>query len=120
VYATYENYFALLAQTRELHLAHTDMWEGGPAATLITYHSEKLLMARLHAVHWRDLIFRCMHVYLRDSAQKQFYHDTMTESLWGRIASLASTLGTRKTTAKGTEEIKLDKKPVFLVLSKSD
>mmetsp|Transcript_3571 Transcript_3571/g.5531 ORF Transcript_3571/g.5531 Transcript_3571/m.5531 type:complete len:302 (-) Transcript_3571:4340-5245(-) len=97
IHSTNENYFALLAQTRELHLAHTDFWEGGPAASLITYHSEKLLMARLHAVHRRDFILQ-MHVYLQDSAQKQFYHDTTTESLWGHIASLATAMGWERVT----------------------
>mmetsp|Transcript_5012 Transcript_5012/g.7695 ORF Transcript_5012/g.7695 Transcript_5012/m.7695 type:complete len:256 (+) Transcript_5012:1679-2446(+) len=91
VHATYDNYFALLAQARELHMAHTDLWEGGPAASLVAYHSEKLLFCRMHAIHRQDMIYQ-VYMYLRDSARKKFYHDSMTESLWGRIASLTTAM----------------------------
>lgn len=87
VAASFENYHALLVHARELHMNHPDPWEGGPACTLITYHSDKLLTIRMNAESRRDMILRT-YVHLRDSAQKSFYHESITEAIWDQMSTL--------------------------------
>lgn len=91
VAASFENYYSLLVQARELHMNHPDEWEGGPAASLINHHSEKLLTIRMNADSRRDLILRT-YVHLRDSARRSFYHESQTEALWDRMATLSEKL----------------------------
>lgn len=101
VAASFENYYSLLVQARELHMSHPEPWDGGPADTLVQHHSEKLLMLRMNAESRRDLILRT-YAYLRDSAQKSYYHESQTEALWDRMSTLTEKLANSRRGGGGT------------------
>jgi hypothetical protein len=82
-------YTNLLSAIRQLAYDHIDrgLWDGGPAKSMLDYHSFKLLQVRRHAMSRKMLILRT-YVYLRDADAKGFYHASMTETLWDRVAQL--------------------------------
>ena len=86
---SYNNYYALLNKIRQLAYDHDHIWEGGPAHSLLQYHSDKLLRIRKFALSRRDMILRT-YSYLRDAAQRDFYHESMTASIWDRLAQFQS------------------------------
>jgi hypothetical protein len=54
---------------------------------MLEYHSNKLLQVRRHALTRRMLVLRT-YVYLCDAESKAYYHESMTEDLWARVALL--------------------------------
>jgi hypothetical protein len=80
-------YSNLLSTIRQLAFDHGTHWEGGPAKAMLEYHSSKLLQVRRHALTRRMLVLRT-YVYLRDAESKAYYHESMTEDLWARMALL--------------------------------
>ena len=89
---TYQHYFALLSHLQQLAFQHRDTeWKESPAFALLTHHSTKLLRVRENAISRKHLILGT-YVYLRDSSAKSFYHESMTKTLWTKLAKVTTTL----------------------------
>jgi hypothetical protein len=86
---TFQNYSSLLSAIRQLAYDHPKFWGEGPAKSMLTFHSDKLLQVREHALTRQALILQT-YIYLRDAKAKSFYHESMTESLWDRLADLST------------------------------
>jgi hypothetical protein len=87
---SFHSYSRLLSTIRQLAFDHDILWEGGPAKAMLDFHSFRLLQIRRHALSRKMLILRT-YAYLRDADAKAFYHESMTASLWDKIADLALT-----------------------------
>jgi hypothetical protein len=87
--ASFRYYGNMLSIIRQLAFDHPDFWEQGPAKAMLDFHSERLLQIRQNALTRKALILQT-YTYLRDSYSKGFYHESMTESLWDRLALLSS------------------------------
>jgi hypothetical protein len=99
--ATLKHYSSLLSTIRQLAFDHSEQaWSKGPAQAMLSFHSDKLLQVRSHALTRKALILQT-YVYLRDASAKGFYHESMTESLWTRLAELSSNLTETKPPAGG-------------------
>jgi hypothetical protein len=55
---------------------------------MLQFHSDRLLQIRQNALSRKALILQT-YTYLRDASAKSFYHESMTESLWDRLADLS-------------------------------
>jgi hypothetical protein len=77
----------LLSMVRQLAYDHPAFWEKGPAKAMLDFHSERLLQVQQNALTRKALILQT-YTYLRDANAKSFYHESMTESLWDRLAAL--------------------------------
>jgi hypothetical protein len=82
------SYSRLLSTIRQLAFDHDILWDGGPAKAMLDFHSFKLLQVRRHALSRKMLILRT-YVYLRDADAKAYYHESMTATLWNKIADLS-------------------------------
>jgi hypothetical protein len=89
IYASFRYYSLLLSHICQLAFDHPTKWSKGPAKAMLDYHSDRLLQVRQHALTRKALILHT-YVYLRDSDSKGFYHESMTESLWDRFATLSA------------------------------
>jgi hypothetical protein len=88
--ATFRFYSTLLSAIRQLAFDHSDQpWNKGPAQAMLAFHSDRLLQIRSHALTRKALILQT-YCYLRDADAKGFYHESMTESLWSRLAELST------------------------------
>jgi hypothetical protein len=85
--ASFRYYMNLLSMVRQLAYDHPAFWEKGPAKAMLDFHSERLLQVRQNALTRKALILQT-YTYLRDANAKSFYHESMTESLWDRLATL--------------------------------
>jgi hypothetical protein len=85
--ASFRHYMSLLSMVRQLAYDHPAFWERGPAKSMLDFHSDKLLQIRQNALTRKALILQT-YTYLRDANAKSFYHESMTESLWDRLATL--------------------------------
>jgi hypothetical protein len=77
---------ALLNRIRSLFHKHST-WEGGPAKAMLDHHAKGLANVRAFSIDYRTCILKG-YVYLREAAVKKFYHTSMSEALWSRVASL--------------------------------
>jgi hypothetical protein len=87
--ASFRYYINLLSMVRQLAYDHPAFWERGPAKAMLDFHSEKLLQIRQNALTRKALVLQT-YTYLRDANAKSFYHESMTESLWDRLATLVN------------------------------
>jgi hypothetical protein len=85
--STFQNYSSLLSTIRQLAYDHPKFWGEGPAKSMLTFHSDKLVQVREHALTRQALTLQT-YIYLRDAKSKSFYHESMTESLWDHLADL--------------------------------
>jgi hypothetical protein len=86
--ASYRYYNNMLSIIRQLAYDHPTFWDQGPAKAMLEFHSERLLQIRQNSLTRKALVLQT-YVYLRDSSAKGFYHESMTESLWDRLATIA-------------------------------
>jgi hypothetical protein len=81
-------YLELLSTIRQLAFDHSDLWEQGPAKAMLRFHLDKLLTICQNSLTRKALVLQT-YAYLRDARVKSFYHESMTESLWDRLATLS-------------------------------
>jgi hypothetical protein len=85
---SFQWYKDLLNHSRELQYRHQGVWQDGPAQSMISYHSKELYAIRSYAPSKKVLILRT-YTYLRDAKAKNFYDDSMNETLWDRFAIMS-------------------------------
>jgi hypothetical protein len=85
--ASFRYYINLLSMIRQLAYDHPAFWDKGPAKAMLDFHSDRLLQIRQNALTRKALVLQT-YTYLRDANAKSFYHESMTESLWDRLATL--------------------------------
>jgi hypothetical protein len=85
--ASFRYYMNLLSMIRQLAYDHPAFWDKGPAKAMLDFHSNRLLQIRQNALTRKALILQT-YTYLRDANPKSFYHESMMESLWDRLARL--------------------------------
>jgi hypothetical protein len=86
--ASYRYYNNMLSIIRQLAFDHPTFWDQGPARAMLEFHSERLLQIRQNSLTRKALVLQT-YVYLRDASAKAYYHESMTESLWDRLAIMA-------------------------------
>jgi hypothetical protein len=77
-------------------------WEGGPAKSVLLFHSEKLMEIRQFAVSRKQLVLQ-IHTCLRDAQAKDFHHESMAGALWERVGSLQMVNPLATTPGSGSE-----------------
>jgi hypothetical protein len=82
-----EYFVALLNRVRYLYHHNNNTWEGGPAKAMIAHHAKGLGNVRAFSVDYRTCVLKT-YVHLRESANKKFFHPSMSEALWSRVANL--------------------------------
>jgi hypothetical protein len=97
---TFRNYSSLLSTLRQLAY-HPKFWGEGPAQSMLTFHSDKLLQVREHALTRQAPILQT-YIYLQDAKAKSFYHESMTESLQDRLADLSTKAEEEPNTGSGS------------------
>jgi hypothetical protein len=102
-------YSSLLQSVRQLAYEH-GIWEGGPAKAMLDYHSIRLLQVRRHAISRRGLVLET-YVYLRDAEAKAFYHESMAEVLWDKVAELTMMQASVSDNYQGGSDGELKKTP---------
>jgi hypothetical protein len=98
-HASFRYYSSMLSMIRQLAYDHPSFWDQGPAKAMLDFHSERLLQIRQNSLTRKALVLQT-YCYLRDASSKGFYHESMTESLWDRLASMAKSQ--REGTGKGS------------------
>jgi hypothetical protein len=100
--ASFRYYSSMLSMVRQLAYDHPSFWEQGPAKAMLEFHSERLLQIRQNSLTRKALVLQT-YCYLRDASSKGFYHESMTESLWDRLATIAKSQssGTTKGSSGG-------------------
>jgi hypothetical protein len=107
---SFQYYKDLLNHARELQYRHKGVWEGGPAESMISYHSKELYAIRLYAPSKKVLVLRT-YTYLRDVKAKSFYDESMTEALWDRFAALSKAQQLAGTMQESEEDKLADGRP---------
>ena len=79
-------FLELLNSIRRLYHKH-NAWEGGPAKAMLDHHAKGLVSVRNFSIDYRTCILKG-YVYLREAAAKKFFHPSMSEALWSRVAGL--------------------------------
>jgi hypothetical protein len=95
---TFTNFAKLANDMRQLGHNHPS-WESGPAQAMLVHHSNTLMELRRFSITRKQLILQ-MYVYLRDAQAKDFYHESMAEALWTRMATIGSS-----SPSKGKSEV---------------
>ena len=90
--ASFRHYNSMLSMVRQLAYDHPAFWDQGPAKAMLNFHSERLLQIRQNSLTRKALVLQT-YCYLRDANSKGFYHESMTESLWDRLASMTKSQG---------------------------
>jgi hypothetical protein len=98
---SYRSFFDLGDAVRQLAFDF-GQWEGGPAKSMLLFHSEKLMEICLFAVSRKQLILQIC-TYLRNAQAKDFYHESMAGALWERIGSLQMVNPPATTPGSGSE-----------------
>jgi hypothetical protein len=98
---SFKSFFDLGDAVRQLAFDH-GQWEGGPAKSMLLFHSEKLMEIRQFAVSRKQLILQ-IYTYLRDAQAKDFYHESMAGAIWERIGSLQMATPAQVTPGNGSE-----------------
>jgi hypothetical protein len=91
-HASFRYYNSMLSMVRQLAYDHPAFWDQGPAKAMLNFHSERLLQIRQNSLTRKALVLQT-YCYLRDANSKGFYHESMTESLWDRLASMTKSQG---------------------------
>ena len=73
-------YWRLLSMIRTEAYKY-DEWENSPASAMLAFHTEKLMDLRMNAISKKQLLYM-VYIYLRESSEKGFYHESLTASLW--------------------------------------
>lgn len=94
---SYRYYCQFLNTVRQLAYEHPDLWEKGPAQSMLEFHSRKLLTVRSNAISKRHLVLET-YAYLRDAHAKSFYHDSLNKSMWTQMATLTTLIRDNKDT----------------------